>query len=154
MNPSVKKFVIISVYTILLVFLIYKITQQIKDNYENQPEDPYTLNLINEIRHIDPDLNRVVDRLKFFEGNKSYTINKTYVHLCKYDENGELYNRNQLVLVLLHEAAHALCDEVGHTEKFQAILDDLLIKAEKHTDKYGKKIYDPTIKHVDNYCNY
>jgi hypothetical protein len=148
------KFITLLISCFLLIFLLYKISQEIRDDFEDKVEDPYVLSLISELRHIDPSVNNIVDKLKFYEGNKSYTINKTYVHLCKYDKNGMLYNKNQLVLVLLHEVAHALCDEVGHTDKFQSILDDLLIKAEKHRDKKGNKLYDPNIPHVQDYCNY
>ena len=64
------------------------------------------------------------------------------------DQAGKLYPKNQLVLVLLHEIAHAMCDEIGHTKKFHAILDDLLEQA-KH-----KKLYDPSISPIIGYCNY
>jgi len=133
---------------ILLIYLIYKISKEIRDNFEDQNEDPYVLQLVQEIRHIDPSVDNIVDKLKFFEGNKSYTINKTYVHLCKKDKDGNIYHKNQLVLVLLHEIAHALCNEVGHTTKFNEILNDLLAKAEKHG------VYDSKIPHVPNYCEY
>jgi hypothetical protein len=134
--------------TILFILLACKILYEIQDNYENQMEDDDVLALVEEVRNIDPSVNKIVDRLKFFEGRKSYTINKTYVHICKKDKNGKLYARNQLVLVLLHEIAHALCDEVGHTDKFNRILDDLLEKASK------KGVYDPSIPNIPDYCEY
>jgi hypothetical protein len=86
--------------------------------------------------------------LKFFKGKKSYTINKKYVHICLYDKNKELYHKNQLMLVLLHEISHALCDEIGHTEKFNNILEELLTLAELHG------IYDPSIPTIPDYCEY
>jgi hypothetical protein len=110
----------------VIVFLMYKIMKEIRDNYEDREEDPYVLSLVSEIRHIDPRVNKVVDNLKFYAGNRSYTINKKNVYLCKNDENNKLYDKNQLVLVLIHEISHALCDEIGHTDKFNQILDDLL----------------------------
>jgi hypothetical protein len=134
--------------TILFILLACKILYEIQDNYENQMEDDDVLALVEQVRNVDPSVNKIVDRLKFFEGRKSYTINKTYVHICKKDKNGKLYARNQLVLVLLHEIAHALCDEVGHTDKFNRILDDLLEKASK------KGIYDPSIPNIPDYCEY
>lgn len=134
--------------TILFILLACKILYEIQDNYENQMEDDDVLALVEQVRNVDPSVNKVVDRLKFFEGRKSYTINKTYVHICKKDKNGKLYARNQLVLVLLHEIAHALCDEVGHTDKFNRILDDLLEKASK------KGVYDPSIPNIPDYCEY
>ena len=59
-----------------------------------------------------------------------------------------MYAKNQLVLVLLHEIAHALCDEVGHTAKFNRILDDLLVKAAQ------KGVYNPKIPNIPDYCEY
>lgn len=134
--------------SILFILLACKIIYEIQDNYENQMEDEDVLALVEQVRNIDPSVNKIVDRLKFFEGRRSYTINKTYVHICKKDKNGKLYARNQLVLVLLHEIAHALCDEVGHTDKFNRILDDLLEKASK------KGVYDPSIPNIPDYCEY
>lgn len=133
---------------ILFLLIACKILYEIRDNYENQVEDEDVLALVEQIRNVDPSVNKVVDRLKFFEGRKSYTINKTYVHICKKDKHGKLYARNQLVLVLLHEISHALCDEVGHTDKFNRILDDLLEKAAK------KGLYDPSIPNIPDYCEY
>jgi hypothetical protein len=133
---------------ILFILIALKIMYEIKDNYENQIEDDDVLDLVELVRHVDPKVDNIVDHLKFFEGRKSYTINKKYVHICKKDRHGKLYARNQLVLVLLHEIAHALCDEVGHTEKFNRILDDLLDKASY------KKIYDPSIPNIPDYCEY
>ena len=51
-----------------------------------------------------------------------------------------------LVYVGLHELAHVLCDEIGHTDKFYAIFDKLMDKAEE----IG--VYDRNIPVVDNYC--
>lgn len=141
---------VISIILGILLFglLVYKIVYEIRDNYENTPEDPYVLSLVEDIRKIDPAVDAVVDRLKFFKGRKSYTINKTYVHLCLFDKDGKIYQKNQLVLVLLHEIAHALCDEVGHTDKFNMIFEDLLKKAED----YG--VYNPNIPNIPDYCEY
>jgi hypothetical protein len=133
---------------ILFLLIACKILYEIRDNYENQVEDEDVLALVEQIRNVDPSVNKVVDRLKFFEGRKSYTINKTYVHICKKDKHGKIYARNQLVLVLLHEISHALCDEVGHTDKFNRILDDLLEKASR------KGLYDPSIPNIPDYCEY
>jgi hypothetical protein len=138
-------FTLFGIFTILYVF--YRILIEIRDNYENQREDEYVRLLVERIRRIDPRVHGVVDQLRFFEGDKSYTIDKKYVFLCKRDKKtGEQYHNNQLVLVLIHEISHALCDEVGHTPKFEAIFEDLLEKASK------KGVYDDCIPHVDGYC--
>ena len=138
-------FTLFGIFTILYVF--YRILIEIRDNYENQREDEYVRLLVERIRRIDPRVHGVVDQLRFFEGDKSYTIDKKYVFLCKRDKKtGEQYHNNQLVLVLIHEISHALCDEVGHTPKFEAIFEDLLEKASK------AGVYDDSIPHVDGYC--
>lgn len=138
-------FTLFGVLTILYVF--YRILIEIRDNYENQREDEYVRLLVERIRTIDPRVDVVVDQLRFFEGDKSYTIDKKYVFLCKRDKKtGEQYHNNQLVLVLIHEISHALCDEVGHTPKFEAIFEDLLEKASR------AGVYDDSIPHVDGYC--
>ena len=138
-------FSIIGIVTILYVF--YKIIMEIRDNYENQREDDYVRLLVEKIRLIDPRVNDIVNQLKFFEGDKSYTIDKKYVFLCKRDKKtGEQYHNNQLVLVLIHEISHALCDEIGHTPKFDMIFEELLEKA----SKIG--VYDDCIPHVEGYC--
>jgi hypothetical protein len=138
-------FTLFGILTILYVF--YRILIEIRDNYENQREDEYVRLLVDRIRTIDPRVDVVVDQLRFFEGDKSYTIDKKYVFLCKRDKKtGEQYHNNQLVLVLIHEISHALCDEVGHTPKFEAIFEDLLEKASR------AGVYDDSIPHVEGYC--
>jgi len=138
-------FTLFGILTILYVF--YRILIEIRDNYENQREDEYVRLLVDRIRTIDPRVDVVVDQLRFFEGDKSYTIDKKYVFLCKRDKKtGEQYHNNQLVLVLIHEISHALCDEVGHTPKFEAIFEDLLEKASR------AGMYDDSIPHVEGYC--
>jgi hypothetical protein len=93
-------FSVIGIMTILYVF--YRIMMEIRDNYENKNEDPYTLALIEKIRYIDTSVDEIVDNLRFFEGDKSYTIDKKYVFLCKYDKKtGEQYHNNQLIFLHL-----------------------------------------------------
>ena len=132
---------------LLLLYVSYRIIVEIRDNYENQREDQFTRELVQQLRLIDPRVNNIVDQLRFFEGDKSYTLDKKYVFLCKKDKKTQQqYHRNQLTLVLLHEISHALCDEVGHTPKFDMILEELLIKAQT------AGLYDDRIPHIDGYC--
>lgn len=132
---------------LFMLFLFYKIIMEVRDNYENQQEDEYVLSLVQDISKIHPKVAEVIEELKFFKGDKSYTLDKKYVYICKNDKKtGELYHRNQLILVLLHEISHALCDEVGHTEKFETIFDELL----DYATKAG--VYNPNIPSVQNYC--
>lgn len=131
----------------LLIFVFYRLLIEIQDNYENKNEDPFVLQLVQKIRHIDPRVDEVIDHLRFFEGDKSYTLDKKYVFICKKDKKtNEQYHQNQLILVLIHEISHALCDEVGHTPKFDMIFEDLLAKATQ------QGLYDESIPNVENYC--
>jgi Zn-dependent peptidase ImmA (M78 family) len=81
------------------------------------------------------------------EDNQSYTINKKIIHLCTKDpRNGKTYDKNTLMFVVLHELAHVLCPDVGHTDTFSRINNALL----QHAVKYG--FYDPSKPFVENYC--
>lgn len=131
----------------LLLFVFYRLLIEIQDNYENKNEDPFVLQLVQKIRHIDPRVDEIIDHLRFFEGDKSYTLDKKYVFICKKDKKtNEQYHQNQLILVLIHEISHALCDEVGHTPKFDMIFEDLLAKATQ------QGLYNESIPNVENYC--
>ena len=131
----------------LLLFVFYRLLIEIQDNYENKNEDPFVLQLVQKIRHIDPRVDEIIDNLRFFEGDKSYTLDKKYVFICKKDKKtNEQYHQNQLILVLIHEISHALCDEVGHTPKFDMIFEDLLAKATQ------QGLYNESIPNVENYC--
>ena len=88
----------------------------------------------------------IFEELSFYKGNKSYTINKEKVFLCLKDKNEKYYDMNTLIFVTLHEISHALCDEIGHTTKFNKIFDELLQKAAK------MKVYDPNTPIVQDYC--
>ena len=90
----------------------------------------------------------ILDSISLYKGDKSYTINKQKIYLCLKDENGEYYNLNMLIFVTLHEIAHCLCDEIGHTDRFNDIFNELLEKAIK------MKIYNPSIPIIQDYCTY
>lgn len=64
------------------------------------------------------------------------------------DENNEYYEDNMLKYVLLHEISHSICDEIGHTQKFNDIFQALLKKAVE------MGIYNPNVPIIKNYCLY
>ena len=99
----------------------------------------------NKIRPLHPEM---VDHVILLEDTKSYTINKKKVYLCLKDENGDYYDENMLIFVAIHELAHVVCDEIGHTDKFQTIFQELLNKAS------DLQIYDPNVAPIQNYCEY
>jgi len=128
---------------LLIIFLIWMITHQIKEHHLQ--DDPMLYTLKEVLKPVHP----VISQLKLYKGDKSYTINKNKIFLCLYDENGEYYPLNMLVYVLLHEIAHLLNDkDVGHTPAFHAQFDELLDRA----TQLG--IYNPSIPIIQNYCQY
>lgn len=127
----------------VVIIIVYFALCPIVEGFQKQ--DPKLEQIKKIIRPLRPE---VVDNIIFLEDNRSYTINKKKVYLCLKDENGEYYNDNMLIFVVLHEMAHVLCDEIGHTAKFQQIFQQLLDEAAV------KKIYDPEIQPVQNYCEY
>ena len=88
------------------------------------------------------------EKLTLQQGAKSYSINKRQIYLCLKDEHGKYYGMNMLMYVALHELAHCMCDEIGHTDKFHEIFDHLLEMA------HDRDVYDKTIQPVSSYCNY
>ena len=62
------------------------------------------------------------------------------------DENNNYYQENMLMYVVLHELAHVICDEIGHTKKFERIFKELL------NDAGELGIYNASIPPIPNYC--
>jgi beta-lactamase regulating signal transducer with metallopeptidase domain len=114
-----------------------------KDSYDNF-YDPKLEQLRSKIATAIPE----IENVKISGSNKSFTINKKHVYICTKDENDEYYDDNMLIYVILHELAHVLCDEVGHTEKYKNIFRELLDRASRGG------VYDPNKPPIDNYCNY
>lgn len=128
--------------SLFLIAILYKQLKKSKERLE--ASDPILRRLKQKLSSIDP----VVEKLTFYQGKESYTINKEDVFLCLKDENDEYYNENMLTYVALHEIAHALCDEIGHTQKFHQIFEGLLDKA------YHLGLYNPSIPIIQDYCQY
>jgi len=125
---------------ILLGWVIYS---QVKEYHMQDDPMLYTLKEI--LKPVHP----VIAKLKLYKGEKSYTINKERIYLCLYDENGEYYPINMIVYVLLHEIAHYINKyDVGHTETFHRIFEELLEKAAR----IG--VYNPSIPIIQDYCNH
>jgi len=117
-----------------------ELMEHVKPLFENDNYNSGLLTSLNE--------RNILDEITLYKGNKSYTINKEKVFLCLKDENGEYYNKNMLTYVLLHELSHVICDEIGHTNKFHQIFDEVLAKAAK------RGIYDPSFPIDTEYCKY
>ena len=129
--------------TVIITWIYIDIKETIKET--SLQEDPMLYKLKQILLPLHPD----VKHIKIYKGDKSYTINKEKIYLCLKDENGEYYPTNQLIYVMIHEIAHLINkDDIGHSEKFHTIFEDLLKKAQE------LKIYDPYIIPIQNYCNY
>lgn len=90
----------------------------------------------------------ILKNLVMVEDKESYTINKKVIHLCTKDpRNGKYYDKNTLMFVVLHELAHVICKDVGHTNNF-SIINQALID---HAIKHG--FYDPSKPFIKNYCS-
>ena len=148
------KDIVIVICIALILFLLYRIYRVVilKEDYDATVggQDRFTKNLAEKLRYIDPRINEIFPTLSFYDGkNRSYTIDKKDIYLCKVDKHGNLYNQNQLTLVMLHEITHAICkEEIDHTEKFKQVFNELLEKAEK------AGLYDPNIEQITDYCQY
>tara|TARA_B100001027_G_scaffold173430_1_gene124731 strand:+ start:2318 stop:2764 length:447 start_codon:yes stop_codon:yes gene_type:complete len=80
-----------------------------------------------------------LDDLIIYEGDQSYTYNKKKIYLCLTDGNSN-YEYDSIMFVAIHELAHVICDENGHTEKFWRINDELLEIAKNTKIYYGSQI--------------
>jgi hypothetical protein len=89
----------------------------------------------------------ILKNLVMVEDNESYTINKKIIHLCtKEPRSGKYYDKNTLMFVVLHELAHVICDDIGHTDNFSIINKALL----NHAINHG--FYNPSKPFIENYC--
>lgn len=128
----------IALILILLVGLM--IGLQVKEHMNEQ--DPKVNQIKNRIMSVHPEIKGI----RFRKGDKSYTLNKEVIYLCTEGKDGVKYDDNMLTYVALHEVAHMLCDEVGHTDKFYTIFDRLVGIAT------SQGLYNPSIPLVTNYC--
>ena len=134
--------IIISISIIVFFLIIWLIFHQAREYYLQKDD------MLHELKRIISPVHKKILDVKLYEGSKSYTINKEKIYLCLKDENGHYYNKNMLIYVTLHELAHVLNDDIGHTDSFHEKFEELLDKA----TELG--IYNPSIPVIDNYCMY
>lgn len=129
----------------LIIGLLTWLSLRMVDEYYQSLDDPMLHKLREVLAPVHPDIAHV----EMYKGEKSYTINKQRIYLCLRDEHNKYYDMNMLIYVFLHEFAHYLNKEdIGHTEKFHAIFDELLEKAQ------SLGVYDASIPPVQDYCNH
>lgn len=133
---------IITIISIVLlsILLLWLCITQIKETMDSN--DHVLRRLIRKLEPVHP----IIGELSFYKDDQSYCINKEKIYICMQNEKGKYYTDNTLIYVILHEVAHVLCDEVGHTEKFQNIHQELIDKAAE------LGLYNPSIPIENNYC--
>jgi hypothetical protein len=95
----------------------------------------------------------IMDKIRLCRGGSSYTIDKEFMYICTKDKKtGEYYDDVMLMHVTLHEIAHVICDEIGHTKKFDDIFTSFMEEAHSPTCDNQYQIYDKHAKLVDDYC--
>lgn len=127
---------------LILIIVVCFLFRTIQEQY--QQKDPLLITIRNQLSLLSP----MAGSLQYFEDDKSYTINKSKVYLCLRDQSNSYYSINMLMYVSIHELAHVICDEIGHTPKFHKIFSELLDKA------VVLGIYDPTEPLVQDYCDF
>jgi len=135
------KLLVAFVALLIIGGIIWWVTHSIKEHHLQ--DDP----MLHKLKQILTPLHPSFKDLKLYKGKKSYTINKDKIYLCLKDENDDYYSTNMLIYVLLHEFSHFLNkDDIGHTEKFHKIFEDLIEQA------HDMGIYNASIPPVENYC--
>jgi hypothetical protein len=104
--------------------------------------DPVIQRLKDDLTTIIPEL----ESIPVLEDDKSYTVNKNRIYLCIRDASGSYYSRDILTFVLVHEVAHVLCPDVGHTPLFKEIFNALLEKV------VAAGMYNPSTVIPKDYC--
>lgn len=107
--------------------------------------DSYNDEMVIKIKNIAEKLTRAPKGIPVYAGKKSNT-DKEEISLCVKDENGNYYTTNTLIQVLLHEYAHCMIKERGHTQKFYETMNYLREEA------IQRGILDPRIPVPCRYC--
>ncbi len=153
---------------VAVTFLVWFIFRSLREDFEQKKviekyieDEPKIQELYQIIKPLFDDPNKkftgklkalndmdLLKKITMKKGNKSYTINKEVVHLCLKDANGQYYDNNSLIYVLIHELAHMVNKSIGHDNSFQETNDELL----EYATEMG--IYDPNKPMVANYCEH
>ncbi len=114
-----KKIEIIMIILLILIFVIII-------GFTNQ-KDPY-------LESFKPLISRILEKSGYHlfdptipiqivnsQDDHTYTINKQKIYIVTHNPNGERYNRDTLLYVLLHEIAHILSPDEHHTKDFYRV---------------------------------
>ena len=95
----------------------------------------------------------VMERIRMCRGGSSYTIDKEFMYICTKDPKTDMYYDDSMLMhVMLHEIAHVICDEIGHTKKFDDIFVALMDECHNPSCQNQYQIYDKHAPLVDDYC--
>lgn len=108
------------------------------------PSDPVLEKIKSVLEQIAPP--QIIIATEFYEGIQSFTLNKKKVFLCLRKPNGEYYDMNTLLYVAIHELAHVMVKDIGHTAGFHSKFDELLEEASR------KGVWNKNIPVAKNYC--
>ena len=97
----------VTVCLLLVVFLAWI--------YARKGEDPLLQNIRRDLKRIAPD---APEFTLVEEREKSFLENKEKIHLVIQRTDGTKYEYDVLLSVAIHELAHLLTEEEGHTKRF------------------------------------
>lgn len=108
-------------------------------------KDPLIQRLREDLIRIDPR----TSKLSFYASDESFTEDKERVFLCLKDNSGQYYPYNFILMVALHELAHAFTEVIDKnhvTPEFKNMFTMLKLKAQQ------LGLYDPDGPIVTDYC--
>lgn len=131
-------------FTFFLILIIFSFF--IYTNYRTlqKRKDPYIKHLRSLLIQVDP----LFKSIPIETSSSSYT-NKDVIYACVKDQDGEYYDSNTIIGVLLHELAHVktpFFDPTHSSEEFRKNEEDLLMKARK------LNLWSPDIQIPCDYC--
>lgn len=95
----------------------------------------------------------LIDKITICKGDSSYTIDKLKVYICTDDKKGNFtYDEHMLMHVTLHELAHVICPEVGHTPLWEKMFEELMEEAHAPTCSNQTPIYNKYLPLLEEYC--
>lgn len=127
---------------IIILIVISIMCERIHEKFLE--DDPMLARMKQKLETCFPEINNTI----LLKGKKSYTINKSRTYICLKDEKGEYYDENMLIYVIIHELAHVMCPEVGHTDLFYKIFNELLERGS------NCGVYDKRKALIKDYCEY
>ena len=107
----------------VLFITIYSIYNQVFEQFNNDSQIIH--DIVRNLNKYFPKINK----LDFFEGDESFTLNKKKVYICIKDKFGKVYDSNVLTYVILHEYTHSICPEIGHTPLYKSMFANIISKA-------------------------